>query len=104
MAFAVIQLNMSEALDRFLRPHILSRVSPLNNNLLQSWISLYLTRRPQVLPITGTKSNPKTINGSVIHGKAYDPLLFLLYINFAPISTSHGTPFLFADDKNSLHS
>ncbi len=68
-----------------------------------AWFKSYLTGRSQVVDINGTHSNPRNVDISVIQGSILGPILFLIYINDLPNTTSLLT-FMFADDTSTLKS
>ena len=64
------------------------------------WLYSYLNEREQCVPIGNTKSNIEKITCGVPQGSVLGPLLFLLYINDIPNSSSVLKFHLFADDTS----
>ena len=65
-----------------------------------SWFKDYLTRRQQQVKCNGTTSRFKLIKFGVPQGSILGPLLFLIYINDLPNTSSILHFVLFADDSN----
>jgi ribonuclease P/MRP protein subunit RPP40 len=68
------------------------------------WFKSYLTNRSQCVSINGIMSNCETIKYGVPQGSILGPLLFLLYINDLPNTSSILSFILFADDTNVFYS
>ena len=56
--------------------------------LPHAWFSSYITNRKQYVKIGNTESSLKTITCGIPQGSTLGPLLFLLYINDLPNSSS----------------
>jgi hypothetical protein len=67
------------------------------------WFTTYLTGRTQIVDIQGHFSTPQPVDISVIQGSLLGPILFSIYINDFPNSTTLNS-FLFADDTSLLKS
>ena len=65
------------------------------------WFKSYLAGRRQIVEVNGHQSSQETIDMSVIQGSILGPILFLVYIDDLPSSSSLET-FLFADDTQGL--
>ena len=64
------------------------------------WFKSYLTNRTQKVSINGTLSDSGHIKFGVPQGSVLGPLLFLLYINDMPLTSSTLKFHLFADDTS----
>ena len=64
------------------------------------WFKSYLSERKQYVIINGSKSNNLSVNCGVPQGSVLGPLLFLIYINDLPNSSTKLSFYLFADDTN----
>jgi len=68
-----------------------------------NWFQSYLTGRKQCVDVQGHLSDPASIDGiSIIQGGTLGPILFNIYINDLPRSTSLQAA-LFADDTSGLN-
>ena len=67
-----------------------------------SWFHSYLTNRYQYVEINDSKSNPRLLKTGVPQGSVLGPLLFLIYMNDVPNSSSILKFILFADDTSLL--
>ena len=65
-----------------------------------AWFSSYLYNRSQYVSVNGHNSNCLNITCGVPQGSVLGPLLFLIYINDLPNSSTKLTFYLFADDTN----
>src|SRR5688572_8908448 len=65
-----------------------------------SWFKDYLTHRQQQIKCNGTTSRFKLIKFGVPQGSILGPLLFLIYINDLPNTSSILNFVLFADDSS----
>jgi hypothetical protein len=70
---------------------------------LLEWFISYLTGRTQIVDIQGHFSTPQSVDISVIQGSLLGPILFSIYINDFPNSTTLSSV-LFADDTSLLKS
>ena len=64
------------------------------------WFESYLSDRKQCVSVNGSYSCYLNVNCGVPQGSVLGPLLFLIYINSLPLSSSKLTFYLFADDTN----
>ena len=65
-----------------------------------AWFRSYLSNRSQYVSVNGCSSNHLNITCGVPQGSVLGPLLFLIYINDLPNSSSKLSFYLFADDTN----
>ena len=65
-----------------------------------SWFKSYLTNRYQYVEIDGTKSSTQMLKTGVPQGSVLGPLLFLIYMNDIPNSSTVLKFILFADDTS----
>ena len=64
------------------------------------WFTSYLLNRTQYVQIGNDKSSPLEIVCGIPQGSTLGPLLFLLYINDMPNSSTKLSFRMFADDAN----
>lgn len=94
-----IYIDLSKAFDTLEHTILLSKlnyygVSGIENNLFRS----YLTNRLQYVEYNGAKSARKRIITGVPQGSILGPLLFLIYINDLPETSTMFDMLMYADD------
>ena len=72
--------------------------------LPHAWFSSYINNRTQYVKVGNAESSLKTIACGVPQGSTLGPLLFLLYINDLPTTSSKLVFRIFADDTNIFYS
>lgn len=94
-------LDFSKAFDTVNHKILLSKLNRygIRGNAL-SWFTNYLQNRQQYVKIDNYESTKLTMKCGVPQGSTLGPLLFLLYINDMPNSTTKLSFRIFADDTN----
>ena len=94
----LIIMDFSKAFDVVPHQRLLSKLHCLGiRNNIKDWIGNFLTTRQQTVIIDGEKSENSPVTSGVPQGTVLGPLLFLMYINDLPESTTSQVR-LFADD------
>ena len=65
-----------------------------------TWFRSYLSNREQYVSVNGYNSNNLNVTCGVLQGSVLGPLLFLIYINDIPNTSSKLAFYLFADDTS----
>lgn len=96
-------LDLSKAFDSISHDILFQKLQSIGvSGVPLELIRNYLRDREQVVYVSGTFSNPKTINIGVPQGSILGPLLFLIYINDLPQCLAHSSCILYADDTTIL--
>ena len=74
----------------------------IKRNALE-WFKSYLSDRKQYVSVNGSNSSYLNVTCGAPQGSVLGPLLFLIYINDLPLSSSKSALYLFADDTNIYH-
>lgn len=96
-----IFLAFSKAFDTVNHSILLSKLYVYGiRGVPYNWFENYLHRRTLYVKIEDTSSSVDTIICGIPQGSTFEPLLFLLYINDLPNSSSKFSFRRFADDTN----
>jgi hypothetical protein len=95
-------LDLKKAFDVCSHDILLKKLKKMGiRGVAYNWFKNYLSGRSQFVDINGNKSDPLSLDISVIQGSTLGPILFLCYINdFFAASTLFSV--LFADDATAL--
>jgi hypothetical protein len=95
-------LDLRKAFDVCSHEILLKKLQKMGvRGVAHNWFKNYLAGRSQFVDINGTKSDPLSIDISVIQGSILGPILFLCYINDFYIATTLFSV-LFTNDTTSL--
>ena len=99
MAVDEVFLDFAKAFDKVPHQRLLCKLEMygIKGDVL-SWIESFLLGRNQRVKVGKSLSNPTEILSGVTQGSVLGPLLFLVFINDLPLSCSHSTCSIFADD------
>ena len=99
----ITYLDFQKAFDSVPHYHLLGKIDNygIRGNLLL-WIKAFLTERRQKVMVNGTGSSWARVRSGVPQGSVLGPLLFIIFINDMPETTS-STIKLFADDAKVYH-
>ena len=100
-----IFIDLKKAFDTVNHSVLLSKLHHYGiRGVVNDWFSSYLCGRVQTTEVEMTVSAKATTPCGVPQGSVLSPLLFLIYINDIPNSSSKLSFYLFADDTNMLFS
>ena len=96
-----IFLDVQKAFDTVNHQILLDKLEHYGiRGIALAWLRSYLSNRSQYVSLNGCSSNHLNIICGVPQGSVLGPLLFLIYINDLPNSSSKLSIYLFADDTN----
>ena len=92
---------MKKAFDTVNRTILLTKLNHYGiRGVVLDWFESYLSQREQFVNVNGHNSLSLPVTCGVPQGSILGPLLFLLYVNDLPNTSSSLTFHLFADDTN----
>ena len=98
-----IYMDLSKAFDTLDHTILLHKLKHYGvHGSALSWFHSYLNNRYQYVEIQQHKSNPQLLKTGVPQGSVLGPLLFLIYMNDIPNTSSELKFILFADDTSLL--
>ena len=104
MDFSCVFLDLRKAFDTINHEILLAKIERYGvRGVAWKWIKSYLSDRSQVVVINGISSERLTIECGVPQGSILGPLLFLIYINDLPNTSSILEYYTFADDTASIY-
>ena len=94
-------LDFSKAFDTVNHNILLNKLNKYGvRGVVLEWFKIYLQNRLQYVKIGNIESEPLNVVCGIPQGSTLGPLLFLLYINDLPNSSTNLSFRLFADDAN----